>query len=210
MRTTGVALAFALGLNLAACSKEDSSTKAKAVPTKTTVPTKASPASAGDSAAVVAAVVAVMAPYEECRILLAGDRADGIDDCAKKMAAAATAAEAPAPAVARPQLSAIVSVAGQLGSTSTDLEAVRLTFGEVSKSVIALLTAVPTAAAKYRVFECPMAKGYQRWAQVDATASNPYMGTKMLECGTEVHDHHAGVKHAGHEMKHAGHEMKHD
>jgi hypothetical protein len=46
-----------------------------------------------------------------------------------------------------------------------------------------------------------MAKGYKRWAQPEAKLANPYMGAKMLECGTEVHDHHQGMKEGAHMMK---------
>ena len=35
------------------------------------------------------------------------------------------------------------------------------------------------------VFYCPMVKGYQKWVQVDKKISNPYMGTRMLECGAK-------------------------
>jgi hypothetical protein len=31
-----------------------------------------------------------------------------------------------------------------------------------------------------------MAKGYKKWVQVSEAVSNPYMGSEMLECGTEA------------------------
>jgi hypothetical protein len=31
-----------------------------------------------------------------------------------------------------------------------------------------------------------MAEGYQKWVQVSSEMANPYMGKKMLKCGSEA------------------------
>lgn len=180
-------IAMALGLTLG-CA-QDKEAKEKPAPTPTPVakpaPAKANPADA------VKAVDAVMAPYEQCRALLAADKGDGVAACAEAMATAATANKGGVPAAAQPHMDAIAAAAGELAKAPAgDLEALRLAFGKVSEPTVALLTAVPEAAKKYHVFECPMAKGYKRWAQPTAELANPYMGTAMLTCGSEVHDHH--------------------
>lgn len=137
----------------------------------------------------------MMDSYESCRSLLAGDSSDGIVECATGIVAASKTAHASAPNAAHKHIEALVTTAEALAkSPMDDIEKVRLAFGEVSKSVIAMLTASPELGKQYHVFECPMAKGYRRWAQATAKLENPYMGTAMLTCGSEVHDHHEGVK----------------
>ena len=69
---------------------------------------------------------------------------------------------------------------------ATDLPRLRREFGDVSRHVVALLTAEASLARGLHVFECPMAEGYGRWVQPSADISNPYMGTRMPACGTET------------------------
>jgi Cu(I)/Ag(I) efflux system membrane fusion protein len=90
-----------------------------------------------------------------------------------------------APQAARGHLASIAERAAKLGDGG-DIEAARVAFGEVSKPVVALVDSVADARQRYHEFECPMAKGYNRWVQRDAKMANPYMGTAMLECGSEV------------------------
>ncbi len=145
----------------------------------------------------------IMKPYEECRALLAADTTDGIGSCSKAITDAANAAHPSAPAAAKDHLTELAKASEALSAgPADDIEKLRIRFGDVSKSLITLLTAVPTAAKDIHVFECPMAKGYKRWAQSSAKMGNPYMGTQMLECGSEVHDHH--------QMTTSEHDGKHD
>lgn len=139
-------------------------------------------------------VDAVMKPYEACRALLAADNGAGVTGCAKAMAAAASAGKASAADAAKPHLEGIETTAAALAEMpASDIEKVRIAYGEVSKHIVALLVASPEAAKDYHLFECPMAKGYKKWAQPDKKLKNPYMGTRMLECGSEIHDHHQGA-----------------
>ncbi len=183
----------ALALAAGACSSEkDKDSSKKAEPTAKEEPGAKEPAkepakATADPAAELAAVGELMKPYEDCRALLAADKGDGVADCAKAIEAAANKGKASVSDKAKPHLEAIAAAAGNLASAAADdIAALRLAYGEVSKPVVALLGASPEAAAKYHVFECPMAKGYKRWAQPDAKLSNPYMGTAMLTCGSEV------------------------
>ena len=152
-------------------------------------------------------VATIMKPYEDCRALLAADKREGIAECAKAMSDAAKAAASSASEGAKEPLASIASAADALAAAADadDLEKIRALYGEVSKPVVAMLTAIPEAAKDYHVFECPMAKGYKRWAQADKKIANPYMGTKMLECGSEVHDHHKGMMDEGHSGMKEGH-----
>ena len=206
------ALAISASVSLAACSKGKSKEEAPPAAAKTPPKDKRAPKDVGPKATAdqTQAVKAVMKPYEECRGLLAADKADGIAACAGAMVKAAKAGEAEAPAGTKEHFATVAGAADALAKAPAgDVDAVRLAFGEVSKPIVALLTAVPTAAKDYHVFECPMAKGYKRWAQTDKQMANPYMGTKMLECGSEVHDHHKGMTGDGHMKAGEGH-MKAD
>lgn len=210
-RTTNLLFALTMGaaFTIAGCSKAE--TKDEAPPAKTKAPAakeeSPKPEAAKPKTDEAEAVKAVMKPYEECRGLLAADKADGIATCAGAIATAAKAGEAKAAAETKEHFATVAGAAEALAKApAEDVAAVRLAFGEVSQPIVALLTAVPTAAKDYHVFECPMAKGYKRWAQTDKQMANPYMGTRMLECGKEVHDHHEGMG-GGDDMKaddHAG------
>ncbi len=181
-----------------ACSKEEKkspevpATKAqKAVPPQTAseAPNVAPQATKNFAAG-------MMKSYEKCRALLAADSSEGIVDCAKGIVEASKSAHASAPDAAHEHIGTLVKAAEALAATPMDdIEQVRVAFGDVSKSVVAMLTAAPEAGKEYHVFECPMAKGYKRWAQPGAALENPYMGGKMLSCGSEVHDHHKGMMH---------------
>jgi hypothetical protein len=219
-RSLAFTIIFAAVFCASACKKDEPAKKAQSSETQEPV-AQPVPASGPE------AIVNVMKPYEQCRSLLAADKAEGVAECASAIAAAAGAAEGSAPESAKAHLGAIKTAADALAKApADDIEATRQAFGEVSKPVVALLTAVPEAAKDFHVFECPMAKGYKRWVQPEAKLANPYMGSKMLECGTEVHDHHQGMQagrvepgatentgdegHEGHDMGDEGHDMGHE
>lgn len=67
-----------------------------------------------------------------------------------------------------------------------DLASARLIFGEISRAYLTAMKDKPDlAGGPVFVFRCPMAEGYQKWVQVDETMKNPYMGKKMLDCGSK-------------------------
>ena len=180
-------LALTLILAAAGCSKKDSDTKAKK-PAKPTT-TQKQTGNAGNMPATkpgpAADVADVLKTYEAIRALLAADNTAGVAEHAKTLAAQAGSANAPAPAKAA--LTQLAGAADALAKApAADIGAVRMRFGHVSKAVVALLDASPADAKSYHVFECPMAKGYKRWAQPNAKLENPYMGKEMLACGSEV------------------------
>jgi len=136
----------------------------------------------------------MMRSYELCRALLAADTGEGVADCANGIAVASKSAQAEAPEAAGEHIASLAKAAEALAGTKPDdMGALRLSFGGVSEAVVAMLRAAPDTARHYHVFECPMAKGYKRWVQPGATLDNPYMGAKMLRCGSEVDDPFAGA-----------------
>jgi protein SCO1/2 len=109
--------------------------------------------------------------YEALRVRLAADDLPGAQSLAAGLAA-------------RPAI--------DLGSgaraivDARDLPAARLGFGELSRSVIALMIDNPALHDGWFLFRCPMANGYQRWVQSDPKHENPYRGKQMLECGMQL------------------------
>ncbi len=173
---------------------EDSSKPAKANKPESKPATAEKPKTTTEAKADTSFAAGMMQSYETCRALLASDKAE-LADCATGIVTASKTAHKDAPEAAHGHISAMVTAAEALAKIAPDdIEAVRLGFGEVSKSMVAMLTAAPEAAKSYHLFECSMAKGYKKWAQPGKELQNPYMGTKMLSCGEEVHDHHAGMK----------------
>ena len=138
----------------------------------------------GDAAA---AVAPTLSAYEEIRAKLAEDDLSEAAAQADVLASAATKAEAGAPEALRGPLSNTAKAAEALAKAPTDdADAFRKRFGEVSRSVIALLAAAPPLQEGLYLFECPMAQGYQKWVQRSEAIENPYMGQKMLVCGSKA------------------------
>jgi len=198
--TTPLLIALAsTALGFAACSKEEKEaapsptapTGSKKAPAETpsVAPTDTPPTE--KSAATASYAKGMMDSYEVCRALLAGDSTEGIVDCANGIVTASKTSHGAAPEAAHTHIGSLEKAALALAAApADDIAATRLAFGVVSESVVALLMSSPEAAKDYHLFECPMAKGYKRWAQPGAELQNPYMGAKMLSCGAEVHDHH--------------------
>ena len=118
----------------------------------------------------------VVDAYDEVRSALAKD------DFTTAVAQAAALRDAAESAT----LEGISEKASALSKRSADEpEAVRATFGEVSKALIAALAGREKLRGSLHVFECPMAKGYGKWVQREKEKANPYMGQSMLQCGSE-------------------------
>ena len=122
--------------------------------------------------------------YEAIRASLADDSTASIANEAKELAAAAEEARERGGPHA-PRFEALAKAARALAdSPMDDIEKVRLAFGELSRATVGVIAAAPALAEGRHVFRCPMAKGYQKWVQTDEKMANPYMGKKMLACGS--------------------------
>ncbi|WP_205507633.1 efflux RND transporter periplasmic adaptor subunit [Myxococcus vastator] len=124
--------------------------------------------------------------YEAARALLARDAMDGLAaragelQTALQQAAEATQGDG-TPLAAWLQQGA--EAASRLASAK-DAEAARQHFARVSEALIALASADPRLQEGWHVFECPMVDGVNQWLQREPTLENPYMGRRMLACGT--------------------------
>jgi len=127
---------------------------------------------------------AAQKPVQAHPIVLAYDavrEALAVDDLAATQATAKALAEAG-------KAEAALMEGAQKVAASTDLDAARLAFGDLSQAYIALLSAKTDLDPdkKLIAFRCPMAKGYKKWVQFGEPMRNPYMGKAMLECGAKV------------------------
>lgn len=180
--TARTAALAAVTLALVSCSKADGG----GIPT---APTSA-PAAAKDVAPSVVPKVegpvgVLLERYEAMRAALAADNvataltaAQPLADASKEASAAAGPHQA--------QWTAVAALAGQLATDKPDLKATRLKFADISKAVVTVLVADPKLREGRFIFECPMAPAYQRWVQTSAALRNPYWGSEMLECGSQV------------------------
>ncbi len=123
-----------------------------------------------------------LAAYEEARAALASDlRPDATLVARFTRAMERLAEHAPA------SLAALARSASQERLDAADLEVVRERFGSWSRPLAYALRADPRLAEGRVLFHCPMARAFPRWIQdADTPMANPYMGTRMLQCGYRV------------------------
>ncbi len=146
------------------------------------------PATASPAAATAAKdpTAAAIGQYESLRQLLADDSAD-VAAAATALSKAADKAAAGASPAERPHYEGLAKTAKELAKKSGgDIDAIRKSYGDVSRHLVALLVAVPALQKGLYLFECPMAEGYKKWVQPHAKLENPYMGKKMLACGSKT------------------------
>jgi hypothetical protein len=140
-------------------------------------------ASAGLSAEVSARIQKPLGDYEALRAALAGDQLDEVVPIATRLVSSAAVAKAGAPADIFSRLEEMGTAATRLkGGGSADDQ--RRTFGDLSRAVVSLLSEHSVLARGRHVFQCPMAQGYQKWVQTNEKLENPYMGGRMLRCGS--------------------------
>lgn len=169
-RAAAVALLACLG----ACKKEASSAR-----------TPPSPSAPSAAFAAHKAAAPVLRAYEQVRAQLARDELKSAQKTAVTLQRAAGASSQEAAASARAHVDAIALSAGRMHKLAGPTpDALRRAFGEVSRSVVALLVARPRLRRGRHVFECPMAQGYKKWVQLKSAIENPYMGKRMLACGS--------------------------
>jgi hypothetical protein len=129
--------------------------------------------------------LATLQEYEKIHDLLARDQTSGLADRASALEQQARTAAGGASVDSKQKLAAIAQAAGALRNKASEIEPARHAFGELSRAVISLLSADPKLREGRYVFECPMAEGYRKWVQTTAEIKNPYMGSKMPDCGVK-------------------------
>jgi len=134
----------------------------------------------------LAALRVALEAYEEIRARLASDAMEGVSERSKRAAEAlhsAAAASADAPKIAA-VLGRAAEAAHALAAQG-ELAGARVKFGELSRELLLMVGADDRLAEGRHVFQCPMTKGYDKWIQTSDKLENPYMGPKMLTCGSE-------------------------
>lgn len=127
----------------------------------------------------------VLDAYEAVRAHLAADQLNEAVSASGTIAKNASAAVTSAGAAPTAALEAIEAAAKSMsemqGKNARD---VRKQFGELSQALVHWLSTTPELAQGRYAFECPMAQGYKKWVQVTPAMANPYMGKRMLKCGS--------------------------
>lgn len=138
-------------------------------------------------AAALEALRATFGAYEEIRARLAGDTLDGVAPAARRIEQTLEAARQSVKDAPRIEQTlgdgarAAKALAGE-----TKIDAARRAFGDVSRALVSIAGADARLSQGKHVFECPMAEGYNKWVQSSPQMANPYMGEKMLLCGSET------------------------
>ncbi|MGA9521701.1 MAG: efflux RND transporter periplasmic adaptor subunit [Myxococcaceae bacterium] len=124
--------------------------------------------------------------YEQVRALLASDSIEGLAGVAQELAQSleSTRAELGDTAHATGEQLTLGSAAAVKLRDAADVQTARDAFAEVSQSLIALASLDPELQDGWRIFQCPMTNGFGKWFQRSDKMGNPYMGKKMLACGT--------------------------
>jgi Cu(I)/Ag(I) efflux system membrane fusion protein len=131
-------------------------------------------------------VRAAFQAYEPVRALLARDSVEGLAPRAEEMAAALQAAADAAGgqrADVADRLRQAAAAALHLG-TAKDVQEARQRFSELSQHLVALAAADARLQEGWHLFECPMVQGFNKWFQRAPGLENPYMGQRMLTCGS--------------------------
>lgn len=124
--------------------------------------------------------------YEAARALLAQDAVEGLAARAGELKAALQQAADATQGDTTPLTAWLQKGADGAAhlASAKDAETARQHFARVSEALIALASADPRLQEGWHVFECPMVEGVNQWLQREPKLENPYMGRRMLACGT--------------------------
>jgi hypothetical protein len=133
--------------------------------------------------------VTMLTPYFEIGEQLAADRTEGLDMFGRAVIGS-TAQERNEPGMDR-----VHAAAQRLGTTS-ELEAARAVYRDMSHALLDYLDAHPDARTGLHLMYCPMTFDNQGayWVSRTSKLRNPYEGSRMLECGARL-EWDAGVEH---------------
>ena len=133
---------------------------------------------------VSARVIVVLSDYEKMRAALAQDRHSDVAGIATELDTSVKAAAQGAPAKVADRLNEMAKAALTM-APEKNTETQRKVFGDLSRAAVSLLLDHPSLTKGRHIFHCPMAQGYPKWIQTDGEMKNPYMGKRMLRCGTK-------------------------
>jgi hypothetical protein len=125
--------------------------------------------------------VTMLTPYFEIGEQLATDRADGLDMFGRAVIGSTAQARK------EPGIDRMHAAAERLGTT-TELEAARAAYRDMSHALLDYLDAHPDARAGLHLMYCPMTFDDQGayWVSRTSKLRNPYEGSRMLQCGATL------------------------
>ena len=130
----------------------------------------------------------VQTEFEAIRADLAKDSAAGLAQSLERLKPAVEALTAAKHPQAQALATGIAALTASLpkDGAAIEVKAVRVAYGELARAVVAVIAADPALQAGRFLYECPMARGYKRWVELKPRMENPYMGSRMLECGSAI------------------------
>lgn len=125
--------------------------------------------------------IEMLTPYFEIGEQLATDRTEGLDIFGRAVIGMT------APVRNEPGIDRMHAAAQQLGATS-ELEAARAAYRDMSHALLDYLDAHPDARTGLYLMYCPMtfANRGAYWVSRTSKLRNPYEGSRMLECGAKL------------------------
>lgn len=123
---------------------------------------------------------------ERMRVVLAKDSLEGLDTRAREVAGALRAVAGELKGAEGTKGVEAGAEAAERLAEAKGVEEARVRFGEVSRVLVGLAEADARLREGWHIYQCPMEKGFNKWVQRTPGMANPYMGQKMLACGTEA------------------------
>jgi hypothetical protein len=181
LRPNFLLVCLTLPLVFVACGKQEAKVAA-AAPAK--VEQVVMPRAEADSPRLAAVQKAIDA-YAVVRTALATDDLAAAQKSATELSIQARAAAGQLSGPAADHLTQLAATAEKL-TVAPEIESARDVFGDLSKTLIQAVSLEPSFQTGLVTYQCPMARGYQKWVQTGDDMANPYMGQRMLKCGSKV------------------------
>lgn len=133
----------------------------------------------------IAALTEAMEHYDALSSALAADQLTPISTLAPALEDVLSKPDPSGlPVPVREVLVGLESASAELKRAST-LDEARLALAELGRLFVGLAVADPRLQEGWQLFRCPMVEGFPKWIQRPGPMANPYMGQRMLACGTK-------------------------
>ncbi len=133
-----------------------------------------------------AAIRAAMEGADQIGGLLARDTTEGLAGQATAVKVALETARGAANSIPESILQTIKAAEGAAATLSEQksIEQARARLGTLNQGLVRLAQTDARLTEGWHIFTCPMTEGFSKWFQRTPRQENPYMGQRMLTCGT--------------------------
>lgn len=130
-------------------------------------------------------MTAAMLHYHELSSALAADRLDTLAPAAEALLASIDGLDRSGlPTDIQAALGDLQAAARGMQRAST-LDEARRQLAAIGRLLVGLAVADPRLQEGWQLYRCPMVSGFAKWLQRPGPMANPYMGQRMLACGSE-------------------------